>query len=158
MTMEERKRHKNQLQVLFFIAIIILFQSCSKKGCTDPTADNYDASATESNDNCIAARDKFIGNYSVQAQCSDSSYTYDISISAAQNGIAKVTIQNFGDMSTPVNATISGKIIELTESIYNNKTISGSGELSGYTLVIHYLSIDVSTNDSVSCSLTAIKQ
>jgi len=37
--------------------------SCTYSGCTDPDAENYNAQATNDNGTCVYARDKFIGDY-----------------------------------------------------------------------------------------------
>ncbi len=135
---------------------MLVIGGCSKNGCTDPTADNYDPDAV-TNSGCIPARDKFIGDYSVQTQCSDTAYAYALSIIADPDEDRDVIIQNFGDYNVPVNAIINGSLIEITEDTYGNKIISGNGEISGYTLVIHYLAVDIITNDSTGCTFTAIK-
>ncbi len=143
--------------LLLFCSIIILLQSCSKSGCTDSTADNYDPDATTSIDNCIPARDKFIAQYSVQEQCGVNSYTYDISIAAASPGKKNVTITNFGQLITPVLAEVNGSLIQITEATYGNVIIAGQGELSGNILVLSYSAIDAGTADTLTCSITATK-
>ena len=65
---------KSILNLRYLFALVIgltLFSSCGKDepgtttitGCTDETAENYNPDATESDNNCVYARDKFIGNY-----------------------------------------------------------------------------------------------
>lgn len=59
--------------LLAFAVVITAFSSCSKDddggettvitGCTDSNAENYNPDATESDNNCVYFRDKFIGNY-----------------------------------------------------------------------------------------------
>ena len=39
------------------------------QGCTDPNAENYDASAEEDDGSCVLARDKFVGNYNGGLNC-----------------------------------------------------------------------------------------
>ncbi len=143
------------LRLVLVLTSIALY-GCSKKGCTDATADNYDPDATESSDNCIPARDKFLGDYLVQANCTDTSYVYNISIITA-TGLNKIVIQNFGDYAIDVNASVSGSLVEITEDTYGTKIISGSGELSGYTMVLHYIAVEIGTSDTVSCTITAVK-
>ena len=47
---------------IFILATLLT--SCAKtRGCTDKTADNYDITAQQDNGKCLAARDKFLGNY-----------------------------------------------------------------------------------------------
>lgn len=138
---------------LFFFTL----QSCSKKGCTDETADNFDPDAIESSDNCIPARDKFIASYSVQEQCGSNEFTYDITIITGTSGKLSVVINNLGDFNIPVNANVNGSLIQIIEDTYGNKTISGQGELSGNVLVMGYVATDEGTSNSVSCSFTATK-
>ena len=143
------------ISILLSLVLMIL-QGCANSGCTDATADNYDPDATESSDNCIPARDKFLGDYLVQANCTDTSYVYNISIITA-TGLNKIVIQNFGDYAIDVNASVSGSLVEITEGTYGTKIISGSGELSGYTMVLHYIAVEIGTSDTVSCTITATK-
>jgi hypothetical protein len=137
--------------------IFITFQGCSNTGCTDSTADNFDPDATESSDDCIPARDKFISSYSIQEQCGVNPFTYDIAIVASPSGKQNVIINNFGNFNIPMNAEINGSLIHIIEGTYGNKIISGQGELSGNILVMSYTAADDSTTNSVSCSFTATK-
>ena len=43
---------KLNFKLLFTCAILSIFASCAKKGCTDPLALNYDADATKDDDGC----------------------------------------------------------------------------------------------------------
>lgn len=142
---------------LFSFLFFITLQSCSTKGCTDATADNFDPDATESSDNCIPARDKFISSYSLQEQCGSNQFTYDITIIAGISGKLNVVINNLGDFNIPVNANVNGSLIQIIEGTYGNKTISGQGEISGNVLVMGYVVTDEGSGNSVSCSFTATK-
>lgn len=142
---------------LYFFLFFITLQSCSTKGCTDATADNFDPDATESSDNCIPARDKFLASYSVQEQCGSNQFTYDITIIAASSGKLNVVISNLGDFNIPVNANVNGSLIQIIEGTYGNKIISGQGEISGNILVMGYVATDEGSSNSVSCSFTATK-
>lgn len=62
------------LKYLLALAVVMtIFTSCSDDedgggttvvmGCTDSEAENYNPDATESDNNCVYSRDKFIGNY-----------------------------------------------------------------------------------------------
>ncbi|MFT4981060.1 MAG: hypothetical protein ACI9UR_000907 [Bacteroidia bacterium] len=55
---------KNLFILVFGLIGVVLVSSCNKKrGCTNPTADNYDSEAVEDDDTCIPTRFKFIGTY-----------------------------------------------------------------------------------------------
>ncbi len=46
------------------LSTVFILNSCTpNRGCTELTADNYDLNAEEDDGTCIAARDKFIGNF-----------------------------------------------------------------------------------------------
>ena len=92
-----------------FIAGLATFSGCATKGCTDETADNYDADATEDDGTCVPARDKFLGSYSCQEVCGTSDYTYTMTIATSSTGDLKVIINNFGDFTPEVNA-VANKI------------------------------------------------
>ena len=44
--------NKLNFRLLFICALLTIFASCAKKGCTDPLALNYDADATKDDDGC----------------------------------------------------------------------------------------------------------
>ena len=48
--------NKLNFRLLFTCAVLALFASCAKKGCTDPLATNYDADATKDDDGCEYAQ------------------------------------------------------------------------------------------------------
>lgn len=55
---------KNLLILVFGIFCAVMISSCDKRrGCTDPTSDNYDSEAVEDDDTCIPTRFKFVGDY-----------------------------------------------------------------------------------------------
>lgn len=143
----------------FTIALICLISllGCGKKGCTDPTADNFDPAATASSDNCVAAIDKFIASYSVQENCGINSNTYNISINAAIAGKLNVVINNLGNLNIPINAEVNGSLIQIVEGSYGNKIISGQGEITDNVLVIGYSATDEGTTNTISCAITATK-
>ncbi len=142
-----------------FIAGLATFSGCATKGCTDETADNYDADATEDDGTCVPARDKFLGSYSCQEVCGTSDYTYTMTIATSSTGDLKVIINNFGDFTPEVNAvaTISGDNITVDNAVYSNNTFSGAGTLSGNVLTITYTYVDNATGASTTCTITATK-
>lgn len=143
-----------------FVAGLAAFSGCAKKGCTDATADNYDADATEDDDSCVPARDKFLGSYSVQEACGSGNYTYDISIVTSASGDLKVIINNLGDFTLTINAaaTVNGSNITIDNATYNNATLTGSGSISGNLLTITYTITDNATGASDQCTMTCTKQ
>ena len=46
---------------LLFVFLIILLGSCRKKGCTDPTAANYNSTAHQADGSCISIGDTYQG-------------------------------------------------------------------------------------------------
>ena len=49
---KNKKMNKLNFKLLFTCAVLALFASCAKKGCTDPLATNYDADATKDDGKC----------------------------------------------------------------------------------------------------------
>ena len=63
------------LPIIFalFVGMTTFLTSCGDdpvKGCTDPTAENYNPNAEESDNNCTYARERFISKYSGSIMCS----------------------------------------------------------------------------------------
>jgi len=143
-----------------FVAGLATFSGCAQKGCTDDTADNYDADATEDDGTCIPARDKFIGSYSVQEACNSGNYTYNMTIVTSSAGDLKVIINNLGDFNTTINATatVNGTNITLDNATYNNATLTGAGSINGSILTITYTITDNATGQSDQCTMTCTKQ
>lgn len=130
--------------------------SCSKKGCTDETSDNFDSEAEEDDDSCNDPRDKFVASYNVVEPGADN-YTLVISKSAVENRTV-VLSTNFG---FPVAAfTLNGSVKQATLTIASQTaagaTFSGTGSLSGNVLTLSY-SI-TQNNVTESFVATATKQ
>lgn len=98
----------------------------------------------------------FIGNYSVMDVCNGDDATYVIMIGDVSGSEDAVTIKNLWDWEETMNGTISGNTITIPSQLSDGLTFSGSGELSGNTLVITYTAVDnVGTEN---CVASATKQ
>ncbi len=142
-----------------FIGGLATFSGCATKGCTDDTADNYDAAATEDDGTCVPARDKFLGAYNCQEVCGPDSYIYSMSVTASATGDLKVILQNLGDFQTQVDAvaTVNGENITIDVASYNNVTFTGSGSINGNVLTLTYTATDNASGQTVTCTVTATK-
>ena len=60
------------------------------EGCTDATASNYNASATVDNGSCTYAADLYAGTYAVAEACTGGEYTYDQEITVNGNEITLI--------------------------------------------------------------------
>jgi hypothetical protein len=112
--------------------------SCSKKGCTDETSDNFDSEAEEDDDSCNDPRDKFVATYNVVEAGADN-YTLAISKSSVENRTV-ILSTNFG---FPVAAfTLNGSIKQANLTVASQTaagaTFAGTGSLSGSVLTLSY--------------------
>jgi len=147
---------------MFAVASMFIFgvsslQSCAKKGCTDPTADNYDADAEKDDDSCTDPRPKFVGNYNVTEP---GSVTYSMTISNSSTSDRGIIVStNFGFPGVAafnLNATVSQATMTIASQTAAGATIQGSGNIAGNTLTINY-SITAG-GDTESYVATAVKQ
>lgn len=60
------------LPALLAVFMLVLFTDCKKpiEGCTDSSAQNYNAEAEDDNGSCVYARDKFLGDFIGDMSCS----------------------------------------------------------------------------------------
>ncbi len=142
-----------------FIGGLATFSGCATKGCTDDTADNYDAAATEDDGTCVPARDKFLGAYNCQEVCGPDNYTYNMTVVTSSTGDLKIIFQDFGDFVTSIDATatVSGDNVTIDAATYGTVSLTGSGTLNGNVLTITYTVTDLSTGDDLTCTITATK-
>ncbi len=75
---------------LLFIVLVTLLSACSKKGCIDPIAVNYDEKAKKDDGTCVYVKgcmDNTATNYNAAATKDDGTCTY------TGNGILKISIK-----------------------------------------------------------------
>ena len=125
--------------------------SCAKKGCTDPTSNNFDADATKDDGSCtFDAANKYVGTYLatdtiIAGQWNGSGMTYVTSYSQPGLIITKkdanaIRIINFANCSDTLDATVSTSSLILTSSFSNfcfeatGKVISVNGNNLRYMI------------------------
>jgi len=130
--------------------------SCQKKGCTDPTSDNFDTEAEEDDDSCEDPRVKFGGSYNVTETNSDP-YSLNISNSSASDrSIILSSTWGYPVSAFNVTATVSQSSMTIATQTAAGVTFSGSGTITGTTLTITYTITD--GGGSVSATAVAVKQ
>ena len=122
--------------ILLFLASLFLGIGCKKD---DPPA-----------------RDKFLGSYQVNENCTTGTYSYSLSIVESASSLEGVIIQNFGNFQSTinVNAIVSGDNLTFNAT-QDGVTITGSGSINGNTLTIIY---QAAGSFEDSCTSTCIKQ
>lgn len=102
------------------------------------------------------ARDKFLGSYQVNENCTTGTYSYSLSIVESASSLEGVIIQNFGNFQSTinVNAIVSGDNLTFNAT-QDGVTITGSGSINGNTLTIIY---QAAGSFEDSCTSTCIKQ
>jgi hypothetical protein len=100
-------------------------------------------------------RDKFLGSYQVNENCSSGNYNYSMTIIESAISEEGIVIQNMGDFGVNLNATVNGDNISLNDT-KDGVTITGSGSISGNTLTIVYTASLSGVTDN--CTATGIKQ
>jgi len=142
---------------LLIISILLLFLGCRKKGCTDSYAINYNEKAKKEDGSCSYESDKFLGTYSVSDSVAGGMLPfdyyhkqYDFEIFRDVSAPNKITIRNFANFSVPyiyqdVSAFVDGNTFTLpnqapisNELTPTEKTISGSGSISGDSIFFDY--------------------
>lgn len=98
----------------------------------------------------------FIGSYSVSEICNGNNAGYTLTIEAVEGSDNQVTVTNLWDWEETINATISDNIITIPAQLADEVTFTGSGELTGTTLVINYTAVD--NLDTETCVATATRQ
>jgi hypothetical protein len=137
------------LSVLIF-TVSILFSSCTKQGCADYDAENYDPSVQEDDGSCTYAYEKFIGIYTVYENftsdnCGSSSDTYTVTI---YPGLTKneIYINNFAGGFNGVKFNVNGNIITAPyqyglnsqAGYYDLNSAIGSTNNDGNTIELSY--------------------
>jgi hypothetical protein len=141
---------------LFLGIVLVAVPSCKKdvEGCTDPDAENYNAEANIDNGGCTYARDKFLGAYNVNENCTSGTFSYAISVIASTTETNGIVISNFGDYGVNIRATVTGANLAINDT-QAGITFSGSGSIAGNTLTIIYTASAGGLTDN--CTKTCIK-
>jgi len=127
---------KSIVILMGFIVVAVSFSSCSKPGCTDALAENYDAEATQSDNSCIFERDKFIGTYKLTQACEadDNPYqTIEIVNGASRED---VIIKDWFALFD-VTAQVDGHKISFKKN-HEEWTYEGIGYIAGKAITIDY--------------------
>lgn len=115
---------------LLLFGFALAFSSCDKDdpepvlGCTDENAENYNAAATQNDNSCVFARDKFLGEFNGTLNCGaiiTMPTAFRMIISEGLGGDNEVQVE-FKDTDVPfpiVSATVEGNMLTITESQYN---------------------------------------
>lgn len=100
-------------------------------------------------------RDKFIGTYNVNENCTSGTYSYSITISESSSDEDAVVISNFGDYGINARADVNGDNLNINDT-QDGVTVSGSASINGSTLTIIYTASVAGFTDE--CTKTCIKQ
>ena len=142
--------------VLIIGSTAFLGVSCKKEeGCTDSAAENYDGDAEEDDGSCVYAREKFLGSYDVNENCSSGNDNYSSVITTSTTGLDKIVISNFYNFGESILATVNGGNINFNDT-KGGVNYSGSGSISGSTLTIIFTASAAGATDN--CTATAIKK
>jgi len=117
------------------------------------------ATLTRCKKESIDIRDGFIGPYSVTETWTENSKTitkpaFSMSAGKSSQNASVVLLNNFANYGagTTAEATVKGNSLTIPEqTLSNSKTITGSGSLSGATMIFTY----TESYNSVSISITA---
>ena len=154
--MKLRSLTTNLSVILLIGSMTFLGTSCKKEeGCTDSAAENYDTNAEEDDGSCTYAREKFLGSYDVNENCTSGNDNYAITITSSTTGSDKIVISNFYNSQQSVSATVNGSNINFNDT-KGGINYSGSGSISGSTLTIIFTASAGGATDN--CTATAIKQ
>ena len=135
---------------VFFISI--LFSSCSKTGCTDTAANNFDSKAKKDNGSCNYSYTAYIGNYHLIDTTIDwngitAIKNYDLLIS--YNGIVnEIELQNLGNSGVSFKATLNGNNFIIPAQ---GTLTEGEGTVNGNKLRLSY------SYNSLTCFGTGVK-
>ena len=98
----------------------------------------------------------FIGSYSVTDLCNGNTVNYTLTIGDVADSDNQVTVTNLWEWEETINATINDNILTIPAQLADEVTFTGSGELTGTTLVINYTAVDVL--ETQTCVATATRQ
>lgn len=104
--------------VIFTVVMmsVLTINSCTKEGCTDPDAVNYDTKAQADDGNCIIAgcTDKDAANYNPRASQNDGNCTYNrlLTIYSQVQYYGTYDADNYAYMNVYLNGTLAGEIAD----------------------------------------------
>jgi len=115
--MRNTRSDLGRLWIIILVALSPLFTACDEElGCTDRTADNYNADAVRDDGSCINARDKFLSVYRTLNICWPDSLPnvdttqvrfFTISEDDLREQNDDVIIYNFGRDSVAIKALVN---------------------------------------------------
>lgn len=100
-------------------------------------------------------RNKFLGTYDVNENCSSGNDAYSITVSSSTTSEDDIIVTNLYKANQGVRATVSGSNININDT-KGGVTYSGSGSISGNTFTIIFTASAGVQSDN--CTATAIKQ
>ena len=130
--------------------------SCKKEeGCTDQAAENYDSDAEDDDGSCTYAREKFLGSYDANENCTSGNDNYSMTITTSTTSKGAIVINNLYNINLSILATVNGSNINFNDT-KNGVNFSGSGSISGNTLTVIFTVSAGGVTDN--CTTTAIRQ
>ena len=130
-------------------SIILLFSvvllGCEREsGCTEFGADNYNSEAVVDDGSCIAARDKFIGDFIATSNCFDNPYSTNV---VEGDDDDELTISNLADTLVDISATIFLNEITISDQLVGlGVSVEGAGLIMGQdSISLSYRIIDTRT-------------
>jgi len=114
-----------------------------KEGCTDPYAENFDPSAEVENNTCVSPRDKFLGIYTVQYQCTAPKPGESlVEIKASAVNLTDLQIYAVHALNIPVRAIVNKSSFLIPFQTQwdgiTYQSIKGSGSIVGNNVTIEY--------------------
>ena len=136
------------LLVVLLISSITFLGCREETGCTNRTADNYNADAVRDDGSCINARDKFLGVYSVLHICwPDTMLPLPRYMTLAEDDLREleddIKMLNFGADSITVRALINKNVLTIPRQDLNVRgnpmTFRGEGHIDndGYLTILY---------------------
>jgi hypothetical protein len=145
--------------MIAFVSVSVT--SCSKEGCTDVNANNYDEKADEDDGSCTFDRDPMIGNYVVSGtiQCGvtqgGAESDIPVTISASTVATNKIIINVDGLAFT---AVVSGTSFTLESQSLDGFDYTGSGSVIGNNINLVLNEFDASIPETCVFTLNGSRQ
>ncbi len=143
---------------LLLMGLIVPLGCNKKEGCTDPNAENFDASAQKDNGECISQRKKFVGIYDAINQCTSSSNNNLISeVRESNEDLKDIVIYNLGGIfTTPVYAQVNKDQFTIYPQVpfIFGTNLTGTGSITGNIITIQYQYYTATGQQFCVCSMT----